>query len=91
VISGELKTKDYSFTSIISYIEGKGNNANFRMCVGWVYPESLKDLNEMNRYADEMLPTGKIQIHYQNNTTQMVLLPLSLIRDHEFFKNMVVP
>ena len=46
-------------TNLFSYIESKSSVPSFRMLVGWVYPESLRDLEDVNKYADEILISGK--------------------------------
>ena len=65
VLKSEPSFQQYGLASILSYVEGKSNVPSFRMLVGWVYPESLKDLEEVNKYVDEMLTAKKIHITYQ--------------------------
>lgn len=70
-IATEIKAKSYGLAEILSYITSKIDQAKFRMVSGWIYPEYLKDLNELENMSEAMYKEKSVRICYQTNTTHL--------------------
>lgn len=63
-----MKLKQWDEKQFLTYVETKIEKVQFRMIVGWVYPESLKELGEVNRYAEALLKSKHVGASYQQQT-----------------------
>jgi hypothetical protein len=60
VVSREFKGKPYDVSKFITYIEQKQRNPEFKMIVGWVYPEHYKDISDLNRIMENYKKDGQV-------------------------------